>query len=49
MLQTPDMRASLLATGAEPVGGNQQQMAAQIQGEVKRFSALAQKIRLELE
>jgi hypothetical protein len=43
------MRASLLATGAEPVGGNQQQMAVQIQGEVKRFSALAQKIRLELE
>jgi tripartite-type tricarboxylate transporter receptor subunit TctC len=49
MLQTADMRATLWATGAEPVGGTPQQMAIQIQGEVRRFSALAQKIRLELE
>jgi tripartite-type tricarboxylate transporter receptor subunit TctC len=49
MLQTADMRATLLATGAEPVGGTPQQMAMQIQDEVRRFSALAQKIRLALE
>ncbi len=49
MLQSPEMRNTLLATGAEPVGGTQQQMAQQISEEVKKFSVLAKKIRLELE
>jgi hypothetical protein len=43
------MRNTLLATGAEPVGGNPSQMSQQISEEVKKFSALAKKIRLELE
>jgi len=46
---SPDMRAQLLRQGAEPVGGSAQQMAQQIQREVRQFGALARKINLELE
>ncbi len=49
MLASPEMRAQLLAAGAEPVGSTAAEMAAQIRAEVSRFGALAKKARLELE
>ncbi|MCY1246914.1 hypothetical protein D9M72_601900 [compost metagenome] len=49
MLATPEMRAQLAAVGAEPIGSTSQQMGQQIKDEVQRFSALAQKVQLELE
>lgn len=49
ILQNPEMQAVLLASGAEPVGGTQQQMAQQINTEVKQFEALAKKINLKVD
>jgi tripartite-type tricarboxylate transporter receptor subunit TctC len=49
ILQNPEMRAVLLASGAEPVGGTQEQMAKQINAEVKQFAALAKKIDLKVD
>lgn len=49
MLATPELKAQLTTMGAEPAGGTPQQMAQQIQGEVQRFGALAQKLQLELD
>ncbi|MFM7011904.1 MAG: Bug family tripartite tricarboxylate transporter substrate binding protein [Betaproteobacteria bacterium] len=49
ILQNPEMRAVLLASGAEPVGGTQEQMAQQINDEVKQFAALAKKIDLKVD
>ena len=46
ILKSPEMQSTLLASGAEPVGGDQQQMAQQIKSEVIQFSALANKINL---
>jgi tripartite-type tricarboxylate transporter receptor subunit TctC len=46
ILKNPEIQATLLASGAEPVGGDQQQMAQQIKSEVIQFSALAKKINL---
>ena len=46
ILKSPEMQSTLLASGAEPVGGDQQQMAQQIKSEVIQFSALAKKINL---
>lgn len=48
-LANPEVRSQLAAMGAEPVGNTPEQMAAQIKGEVSRFSALAKRARLELE
>jgi tripartite-type tricarboxylate transporter receptor subunit TctC len=49
MLNSADMKAQLAAAGAEPIGSTTPQMAQQIRGEVQRFSALAQKLQLEVE
>ena len=46
ILKNPEIQSTLLASGAEPVGGDQQQMAQQIKSEVIQFSALAKKINL---
>lgn len=49
ILATPEMRKQLAAMGAEPVGNTPAQMAAQIRGEVEKFSKLAQKAKLSIE
>lgn len=49
MLTNSDIKAQLAQSGAEPVGSTTKQMADQIRSEVLRFSALAKKIKLELE
>lgn len=46
ILKNPEIQSTLLASGAEPVGGDQQQMAQQIKNEVRQFSELAKKINL---
>jgi hypothetical protein len=38
-----------LGSGAEPEGGTTEQMRQQINAEVKKFSALAKKINLQLD
>jgi tripartite-type tricarboxylate transporter receptor subunit TctC len=49
MLTTPEMRQQFTSAGAEPAGSTPQQMAQQIHTEVQKFTALAQKTKLELE
>ena len=44
-----EMKHQLAAMGAEPVGNTSAQMAAQIRGEVEKFSKLAQKAKLSIE
>jgi tripartite-type tricarboxylate transporter receptor subunit TctC len=43
ILNDPEMKARLLAMGAEPVGNTPEEMTAQIKSEVIKFSELAQK------
>lgn len=49
LLAIPEIRDSLLASGAEPVGSGVEQMAQQIRNEVQKFTALAAKTNLELD
>ena len=49
MLTLAETRQQLSAMGAEPVGNTPEQMKQQIAGEVTRFSALAAKVKLQLD
>jgi tripartite-type tricarboxylate transporter receptor subunit TctC len=49
ILKIPEVREQLLGSGAEPEGGTTEQMRQQINAEVKKFSALAKKINLQLD
>jgi tripartite-type tricarboxylate transporter receptor subunit TctC len=49
MLILAETRQQLNAMGAEPVGNTPEQMKQQIAAEVTRFSALASKIKLQLD
>lgn len=49
MLSLPEIRQQLSTMGAEPGGNTPAQLKQQIAGEVARFSALASKIKLQLD
>ena len=49
IVNTPEVRSQLLATGAEPVGNTSAEMSAQIKKELESFAALLKQIKLTVE
>jgi tripartite-type tricarboxylate transporter receptor subunit TctC len=49
ILNTPDVRERLLASGSEPVGNTPEQMAAQIARETAQFATIVKKAKLVVE
>jgi len=48
-LAQPEVRASLLAEGAEPIGGSPEQFAAHIRSEMERLGKLIREAKIRLE
>ena len=49
IVNIPDVKSQLLATGAEPVGNTSAEMSAQIKKELESFAALLKQIKLTVE
>ena len=49
IVNIPEMKSQLLATGAEPVGNTSAEMSAQIKKELESFAALLKQIKLTVE
>jgi tripartite-type tricarboxylate transporter receptor subunit TctC len=48
-LEQPEVRNSLLAEGAEPVGGTPEQFAAHIRSEIERLGKLIREAKIRIE